>query len=137
MTGATVTDERPVEVGTRLPELVVATDTTFIVAAALAGRDFEPVHHDADAAHAAGMDDIFINILATNGLVVRLVTDWAGPDARVVRSAIRLGVPQYAGDTLTLRGEVSAVDGARVEIGVEGSNRLGVHVSGSVTVELP
>ena len=137
MTGATVTDERRVQVGTRLPELVIATDVTFIIAAALASRDFEPVHHDIDAARAAGMDDVFMNILATNGLAVRLVTDWAGAGARVVRSAVRLGVPQYAGDTLTLRGEVIAVDGPRVDVAVEGSNRLGVHVSGTVTVELP
>ena len=34
-----------------------------------------------------GMQDVFMNILTTNGLVGRYVTDWAGPDARVRRAS--------------------------------------------------
>ncbi len=52
-----------------------------IVAGALASHDFTAVHHDKAAAQAQGMQDVFMNILTTNGLVGRYVTDWAGPNA--------------------------------------------------------
>jgi hypothetical protein len=95
------------------------------------------VHHDRDHAQASGMRDIFLNILATNGFVVRYVTDWAGPDAIVRHSDIRLGVPHFAGETLTLSGVVSAVaDDGVVEISVRGRNRLGDHVTGTVAVDV-
>ena len=49
-----------------------------VVGGALASRDYMPVHHDKAAAQAQGMQDVFMNILTTNGLVGRYVTDWAG-----------------------------------------------------------
>ena len=125
-------------VGDTLPEVAVDVTATFIVGAALASRDFEPVHHDRAAANASGLPDIFINILASNGLVVKYVTDWAGPDAIVRRSSVRLGVPHYAGDTLRITGEVAAVhDDGNVDVAVRGRNQTGDHVSGTVTVNLP
>jgi hypothetical protein len=75
-----------------------------------------------------------MNILTTNGLVERLVTSWAGPRAVVRRVKIRLGAPNHPGDTMTLTGTVSAVEGNRVTVDVEGRNSLGVHVSGLVEV---
>lgn len=124
-----------VQPGDHLPELALEITPTVIIAAALASRDFERVHHDRTHAQASGMRDIFINILATNGFVVRYVTDWAGPDAVVKQSSIRLGVPHYAGETLTLTGSVTEVtpDG-EVSVAVRGRNTLGDHVTGTVTV---
>ncbi|HZA09447.1 MAG TPA: beta-hydroxyacyl-ACP dehydratase, partial [Mycobacterium sp.] len=58
-----------VEVGTKLPELSLHGDPTFIVSTALATRDFQDVHHDRDKAQAKGSKDIFVNILTDTGLV--------------------------------------------------------------------
>jgi acyl dehydratase len=123
--------------GDRLPEQRIELTPTLIIATALASRDFEPVHHDRDAAQAAGLPDIFLNIFATNGFVLRLVTDWAGADAIVECSAVRLGVPAVAGDTLVLSGEVTSEDDGRVDIGVSGTVSRGEHVAATVTVRLP
>ena len=123
--------------GQTLPPLALEITPTVIIAAALASRDFERVHHDRTFAQASGMKDIFLNILATNGFVVRYVTDWAGARAVVKQSAIRLGVPHYAGETLTLTGEVQSVsDDGDVAVAVTGRNSLGNHVTGTVTVQL-
>ena len=84
---------------------------TFVIASALATRDFQDVHHDRDRAVARGAKDIFVNILTTTGLVQRYVSGWAGPDAVVRAVSIRLGVPCHAGETLTLSGQVTAADG--------------------------
>jgi acyl dehydratase len=100
-----------VEAGQALPELVISVTPTFVVAGAIATRDFQDVHHDRARAVERGGKDIFVNILTTTGLVQRYVTDWAGPDALVRKIAIRLGAPCYAGDTLTFSGRVTAGPG--------------------------
>jgi acyl dehydratase len=125
-----------VKVGDQLPPLEIPLTRTMIVASAIASRDYQDVHHDPDLAVDRGSKDIFMNILTTNGLVDRYVTSWAGPAAVVKRVRIRLGAPNYPGDTMTLTGTVAAVEGDRVSVDVRGDNTLGTHVSGSVEVEV-
>ncbi|MHA3019177.1 MaoC family dehydratase [Mycobacterium sp. BMJ-28] len=123
-------------VGTKLPELQIYGDPTFIVSTAIATRDYQDVHHDRDKAQAKGSKDIFVNILTDTGLVGRYVTDWAGPNAVVKSIKLRLGVPWYAYDTTTFAGEVTAVDGDLVTLKVVGSNSLGDHVIATSTLVL-
>ncbi|AKS32290.1 MaoC family dehydratase [Mycolicibacterium goodii] len=125
-----------IEVGTALPELSVYGDPTFIVSTAIATRDYQDVHHDRDKAQAKGSKDIFVNILTDTGLVQRYLTDWAGPSARIRSIGLRLGVPWYAYDTVTFRGEVAAVDDDLVTVEVTGSNSLGKHVIATATLLL-
>jgi hypothetical protein len=118
-----------------LPEWSLPVTPTVIVSAAVATRDFYPVHHDRDFAVRGGSKDIFLNILTTTGLVQRYVTDWAGPEAIVRDISIRLGAPCYAGDTLTFSGtrrtDPDAASGDTV-IAVTGACSLGHHVTGTV-----
>ncbi len=123
--------------GETLPPLVVPITATVIVAGALASRDYQDVHHDRDLAVARGSRDIFMNILTTNGYVGRFVTDWAGPEAWLRAVEIRLGAPNHPGDTMTLTGRVAAKRDGLVTVEVIGTNRLGDHVSGTVTLALP
>jgi uncharacterized protein len=118
-----------------LPDLVIDVTPTFVIASALATRDFQDVHHDRDRAVARGARDIFVNILTTTGLVQRYVSAWAGPDAVVRAVSIRLGVPCHAGQTLTLSGQVTATEGDEQVISVTGRCGLGDHVTGTVRIE--
>lgn len=126
-----------IAVGESLPELAIPINRTMIVATAVASRDYQDVHHDPDLARERGSEDIFMNILTSNGLVDRYVTSWAGPAAVVKRIRIRLGVPNYPGDTMVFTGSVASVDGDLVEVSVRGENSLGPHVTGTVVVRLP
>ena len=126
-----------VNVGDSLPELPIPLTTSLIVGGAVASRDFTPVHHDKSAAQAAGMQDVFMNILTTNGLVGRYVSDWAGPSALIRQVKIRLGTPNLPGDTMTLAGSVTSKEGDVVEVEVAGKNSWGNHVTGAVRVALP
>jgi 3-oxo-4,17-pregnadiene-20-carboxyl-CoA hydratase beta subunit len=131
-----------VAVGEQLPPLAIPLTRTLIVSTALATRDFQDVHHDPQLAADKGSPDIFMNILTSNGLVGRYITDWAGPETELRKVAIRLGAPNYPGDTMTLTGTVTAKtiaeDGSPlVEIAVVGANKLGNHVTGTITVKLP
>jgi acyl dehydratase len=133
-----------VAVGDELPSLVVPITRTLIVAGAMASRDYQDVHHDPELAKARGSKDIFMNILTTNGLVGRFLTDWTGPRGRLSQVNIRLGVPNYPGSVMTLTGSVTEkgpladdMKSGMVTVSVRGVNELGDHVTGTVVVVLP
>ncbi|TQK97930.1 MaoC dehydratase-like protein [Streptomyces puniciscabiei] len=123
--------------GAELPPLEIPVTRTLIVAGAIASRDYQDVHHDAESARQKGSPDVFMNILTTNGLVGRYITDHFGPTAVLRKVAIRLGAPNYPGDTMVLTGTVEAVDGDTATVRVVGANSLGRHVTGTVTVTVP
>ncbi|HEY3702500.1 MAG TPA: MaoC family dehydratase [Acidimicrobiales bacterium] len=141
MTTTTTLAYDDVSVGDQLPELSIPLTRTLIVATAIASRDYQDVHHDPGLAHERGSKDIFMNILTSNGFVGRFITDWAGPDAVLERVKIRLGAPNYPGDTMVMTGTVTAKqevdDKGIVEVAVKGANSLGDHVSGTVRLALP
>jgi hypothetical protein len=124
-------------VGQQLPELVIEASVRNIVSTAIATRDYQDVHHDIETAQLKGSKTIFTNILTSNGYVLKYVTDFFGPLTVIKTSKIRLGVPNYAGDAMTMRGEVTSVDGKAIEVSVRGSNSLGDHVIGTVGIVLP
>nr|WP_221348993.1 MaoC/PaaZ C-terminal domain-containing protein [Streptomyces sp. REN17] len=121
-------------VGDVLPSLEISITRTLVVAGAIASRDYQDVHHDAEAARRKGSPDIFMNILTTNGLVGRYVTDHFGSGAVLRGVAIRLGAPNHPGDTMVLTGVVEDVRDDTVTVRVVGANGLGRHVTGTVTV---
>lgn len=127
--------------GMELPALSIHCTASLITATAIATRDYQPVHHDKNAANAQGMPQVFMNILTTGGLVSRFVTDWAGPEARVKAIKTRLGVPTFAEDTMVFSGKVTrkAEENGEhlVDVQVIGKNGLGDHATSTVTLALP
>lgn len=153
--GTEGTETTRLGVGSELPSLEIPITRTLIVAGAIASRDYQDVHHDAELARRKGSPDIFMNILTTNGLVGRYITDHFGPTAVLRKVAIRLGAPNYPGDTMVLTGRIEELDegtgagtgtgagagtGAgtmKVTVRVVGANAIGKHVTGTVTLTLP
>jgi acyl dehydratase len=129
-----------VSVGDKLPPISIDITSGLIIGGALATRDYTPVHHDKKAAQAAGLPDVFMNILTSNGLMGRFVTDWSGPDSTLNGVAIKLGAPNLPGFIMTINGSVTAKDDATgiLEVAVEGENNVwGTHMTGTVRVALP
>jgi acyl dehydratase len=129
-----------VSVGDKLPAQAIDVTTGLVVGGALATRDFEPVHHDKAVAQAAGLPDVFMNILTSQGLMTRFATDWSGPEAVVKSLDIRLGAPNLPGMVMTVTGEVSAKNEETgvVDITVTGENNIwGMHMQGTVQLALP
>ena len=123
--------------GSELPPLESPLTRPRIGAGAIASRDYQDVHHDPELARAKGSPDVFMNILTTHGLVGRYITDHFGPTAILRKVAIRLGAPNYPGDTMVLTGRIERVDGDTATVRVVGANGLGTHVTGTVTVTVP
>jgi acyl dehydratase len=137
----TTLDWRGINTGDEVTPLDVPVTATVIVAGAIASRDFMPVHHDPEFAKQQGSPNMFMNILTTNGLCTKFLTDWAGPEAMVKKLSIRLGVPSFPNDPLRFTGAVTGTaagaDGeGLVEVTFKGSNSLGDHVSGTATISL-
>lgn len=130
-----------VAVGEELPLWPIDVTTRLVVGGAIATRDFEDIHHEVAAAKRAGLKDLFMNVLTSNGLCSRYLGDWAGPEARVTGVEIRLGTSNVVGDTMCLSASVvdkQVVDGKGViTLNLRGSNSMGDHVKGTATMELP
>lgn len=128
-----------VRAGEVLPELAIPITATLIASTAIATRDYFPGHHDMTAAQQLGSPNVFMNILTTSGLTQRFIEGWAGSAARFKDLKIKLGAPNYPGDTMTFSGEVIRVDAScrEVEVSLKGRNSMGSHVTGSATLVLP
>jgi acyl dehydratase len=129
-----------VSVGDKLPPIDIDISSGLIVGGALATRDFEPVHHDKSVAQASGLPDVFMNILTSQGLMSRFVTDWSGPDASIKSLDLKLGAPNVPGMVMTITGEVTDKDDStgEVNVAVLGENNIwGMHMQGTVKLALP
>ena len=129
-----------VNIGDKLPDLDIPITASLISCAALATRDFEPCHHDKAVAQGMGLPDVFMNILTSQALMARFVTDWSGPEAVMKALKVKLGAPNVPGMTMTVSGEiVEKNDNEKsIKVDVTGENNIwGMHMSGSVQIALP
>ena len=122
--------------GDTLPDLAIPITHKLIVGGAIAGQDYIDVHHNAPAARAAAMPDIFMNILTTCGLTGRYLSDWAGPASRLEKLSFRLMAPNVPGDTMVMHGRVEEINDDAVSVNFAGRNSRGPHVTGKATLRL-
>lgn len=106
-----------------------------------AAWDLFPGHHDRDYARANGHPDVFANTSLLLAVVDRMVTDWAGPRARIVRRSLTMGLPVHAGDSLQASGIVTELrrdgDLRVVDIETEFSTARGRCAHGATSIVLP
>jgi acyl dehydratase len=128
---------KEITVGSELPALRMELTATRIVAGALATGDFEPIHNDRSAAERVGRKDVFMNILMTNGLMQRCVTDWGGPETRVRKVRLRLSGGSVAGNILIIQGRVISVEDESIEVELTGQSGGSVVARAWVTASVP
>ena len=129
-----------INVGDKIPSLDIPITASLITCAALATRDFEPCHHDKAVAQGMGLPDVFMNILTSQALMARFVTDWSGPEVVMKALKVKLGAPNVPGMTMTVSGEIVEKDddGKSIKVDVTGENNIwGMHMTGSVQIALP
>lgn len=125
----------------QLAPWIVEVTPTLVIAAAIATRDIQDVHHDRDLSLQRGFSDIFLNNFTSMALVSRYVTDWAGPHAIVRSFSFKLSKPQYPHDQLRFTGSVRSdtptATGRALELHIVGENASGTHIASDIVVELP
>ncbi len=97
-----------ITVPTDLPEVRDEISYQRVVMNSGSTWDYFPGHFDPNYAEKHGHSGIFVNTMHLAGFADRVVTDWAGPQSRVVRRKMRLAGSIYAGDTMVGRGRVVA-----------------------------
>lgn len=99
-----------VTVGQKLPARTVGPVTQGdVVRFAGACGDFNPLHFDPEVAALAGFEKPIAMGQMTAGIVGAWVTDWCGVE-ELRRLDVRFLSPLAVGDTLTMTGEIRAVE---------------------------
>lgn len=117
----------PLRIGERMTTATRGplTRTDFVRYAGASG-DFNPVHHDEPAALAAGRPTVFGMGMLHAGMLGNRLARWVGPD-NLCSFGVRFTGIVWPGDTLTLRGQVVAIEQsasgptARIELTVSSS----------------
>lgn len=95
-----------------------------------ASGDFNPLHHDDEAARAAGFPTLFSAGMLQAGLLATFAVDWLGAE-RIRRFRTRFLEQVWPGDELTCEGVVTSVQGDRVVVELTCTRQTGgVAVSG-------
>ena len=103
-----------------------------------ASGDFNVIHWSDEAATAVGLPGVIAHGMFSMGVAARLVTGWAGDPAALRRLRVRFAAMIRPGQTLTVRGEVAAVEKPRVGLRFSGEDEQGNKVlsKGEADVEL-
>ena len=122
----------------------ITTEVTLkrVVLDAAATWDYFPGHHNVDYAREQGQKTIYINTMFFQGFIDRVITDWAGPQTRILRRKMTMQRSIYAGDTMFGEGRVTARrvddDGRHLlEVEIAVGNDDGVACPATATVALP
>jgi acyl dehydratase len=93
-----------------------------------ASGDFNPIHWNDEWATTVGLPGVIAHGMFSMGVAARMVSAYAGDPAAIKRLRVRFSDMIRPGQTLTVGGEVAAVDGKRVSLRFwgedEGGNRV-------------
>ena len=100
------------EVGSTVPERSFTVDQATVIRYAGASGDFNPLHWDAEVAERVSpTGTVIAHGMLSLGLVSTVVTEWAGGPERVLGIECSFKAPCPVGSTVTVGGEVTAIDG--------------------------
>lgn len=121
----------------------VAMEVPFerVILDAAATQDYFPGHHNPAYARHQGQKNIYLNTMAIEGFIDRVVTDWAGPHTFIRKRQMQMRASIYAGDIMSGEGKVERCyqDNSRnlLDLSVLISTQAGPCVPASLTIELP
>ncbi len=121
----------------------VTMDVPFerVILDAAATQDYFPGHHNPAYARHQGQKEIYLNTMAIEGFIDRVVTDWAGPHVFIRKRQMQMRSSIYAGDTLQGEGTVEKCynenDQHLVDVKINISTQSGLCVPAALTLELP
>ncbi len=121
----------------------VTMDVPFerVILNAAATQDYFPGHHNPAYARHQGQKEIYLNTMAIEGFLDRVVSDWAGPHAFICKRQMQMRSSIYAGDTMKGQGKVEACykEGERclLDVSIEISTDSGCCVPAKLTISLP
>jgi len=100
--------------GMDIPSLEKHATTRSLVMYCACYEDFAEIHHDKDAAQAAGWDGPIVPGLFTAAFLAQMLTNWITPEGTIKKIQANYRRPHVAGDKMSIKGKVT---GKREEAG--------------------
>lgn len=126
--------------GAVLPPVSVRLTRESLVRYAGASGDFNPIHYSDRAASDLGLPGVLAHGMLTMGSALKVVTDWVGDPAAIMRYSVRFTKPVVVPDDgigaeLLVSGTILSVDQGVATIGLEATCN-GERVLGQAKVEV-
>jgi len=102
--------------GDALPDIERTLGAADLVAYAGATWDWNRLHYDHDYLTDRGLPGPVVDGQMFGALLVEQVQDWLGPQARVTAMGFRYAAMVFAGETVTVRGEVESVEDGVIRV---------------------
>jgi 3-hydroxybutyryl-CoA dehydratase len=103
---------------------------------AAASGDFNAIHIDREVGEKAGLGGVILHGLCTMAWATEAVVAFAGDPARVGQMKVRFTRPVRVNDTVTFRGQVTAVENGRAAGELTAVNQRGEDVLRASTFEI-
>jgi acyl dehydratase len=101
-----------------------------------ASGDFNPIHWNDEWAISVGLPGVIAHGMFSMGVAARMISAYAGDPAAIKRLRVRFSDMIRPGQTLTVGGEVAAVDGKQVSLRFWGEDEAGNRVLSKGEAEL-
>ena len=125
-----------VAVGDALPRVFHTIDRADLVRYAGASGDFNPIHWNEEWALQVGLPGVIAHGMFSMAIAARMISAFAGDPAAIKRLRVRFSAMIRPGQTLTVGGEVAAVDGKQVLVRFWGEDEAGNRVLSKGEAEL-
>jgi 3-hydroxybutyryl-CoA dehydratase len=116
-------------------ELVRTADRYLPIYYAAVSGDFNPIHIDREVARLAGFPDAILQGMCTMAWVADACSAYFGDPVKVRRLRVRFSRPVVVGDSVTVRGRCTAVEGPVVKVELEALNQRGEEVLRGASAE--
>jgi acyl dehydratase len=123
-------------VGDALPPVAHTIQRADLVRYAGASGDFNPIHWNDEWATSVGLPGVIAHGMFSMAVAARLISAFAGDPAAIKRLRVRFSAMIQPGQTLTVAGEVAAVDGKQVLVRFWGEDGAGNRVLSKGEAEL-
>jgi acyl dehydratase len=101
-----------------------------------ASGDFNPIHWNEEWATSVGLPGVIAHGMFSMAVAARMLSAYAGDPAAIKRLRVRFSAMIRPGQTLTVAGEVVAVDGKQVSVRFWGEDEAGNRVLSKGEAEL-
>jgi acyl dehydratase len=122
--------------GDALPPVAHTIERADLVRYAGASGDFNPIHWNEEWATSVGLPGVIAHGMFSMAVAARMISAFAGDPAAVKRLRVRFSAMIRPGQTLTVAGEVAAVDGKQVSVRFWGEDEAGNRVLSKGEAEL-
>ena len=112
-----------VQIGDELPKMKKQASEAELFLYSAASFNPHRIHYDRAYANFEGHDDLVVHGPLQGSWLTQLVTDWAGPRARLLSIEWQNRASAFVGDELIFAGTVTAIDQANTSVELEISEK--------------